>query len=103
MQSAAEQAPTHQGAPAGGLTSHPGSLRPTEIPEGPSLILYKERLLEQANRRWRSAIGRHPDLAPAVELQRRVISRQLDLGEALDRGALIRTELAVDRATERHS
>ena len=35
MQSAAEQAPTHQGAPAGGLTSHPGSLRPTEIPEGP--------------------------------------------------------------------
>ena len=36
MQSAAEQAPTHQGAPAGGLTSHPGSLRPTEIPEGPS-------------------------------------------------------------------
>ena len=28
-------APTHQGAPAGGLTSHPGSLRPTEIPEGP--------------------------------------------------------------------
>ncbi len=37
MQSAAEQAPTHQGAPAGGLTSHPGSLRPTEIPEGPNL------------------------------------------------------------------
>ena len=37
MQSAAEQAPTHQGAPAGGLTSHPGSLRPTEIPEGPKL------------------------------------------------------------------
>ena len=35
MQSAAEQAPTHQGAPAGGLTRHPGSLRPTEIPEGP--------------------------------------------------------------------
>ena len=33
MQSAAEQAPTHQGAPAGGLTSHPGPLRPTEIPE----------------------------------------------------------------------
>ena len=38
MQSAAEQAPTHQGAPAGGLTSHPGSLRPTEIPEGPKKI-----------------------------------------------------------------
>ena len=37
MQSAAEQAPTHQGAPAGGLTSHPGSLRPTEIPEGPEI------------------------------------------------------------------
>ena len=39
MQSAAEQAPTHQGAPAGGLTSHPGSLRPTEIPEGPFVPL----------------------------------------------------------------
>ena len=38
MQSAAEQAPTHQGAPAGGLTSHPGSLRPTEIPEGPLFL-----------------------------------------------------------------
>ena len=63
-------------------------------------MLYRELLLEQANRRWRSAVGRHPDLAPAVELQRRVISRQLDLGEALDQGAPIRTELAVDRATE---
>ena len=39
MQSAAEQAPTHQGAPAGGLTSHPGSLRPTEIPEGPDFVV----------------------------------------------------------------
>ena len=43
MQSAAEQAPTHQGAPAGGLTSHPGSLRPTEIPEGPNISEYCKR------------------------------------------------------------
>ena len=34
-QSAAEQAPPTSRVRAGGLTSHPGALRPTQIPEGP--------------------------------------------------------------------
>ena len=62
MQSAAEQAPTHQGAPAGGLTSHPGSLRPTEIPEGPEID-------------HRPGIER---LAPVTQLEKRQVHDPFD-------------------------
>ncbi len=58
-------------------------------------------MLVEADRSWRSAVERHPDLAPAVQLQRRVISRQLDLGDGLDRSAPARIELRPERATEK--
>ena len=43
-----------------------------------------ERLLEEAERRWHVLIAERPDLGPAVDLQRRLVSRSLELGVTID-------------------
>lgn len=63
-------------------------------------MTYKDNVLERANPRWLSAVRRQPELAPAVELQRQVVARQLDLGKVLDASAPLTISLEPGRAVE---
>lgn len=66
-------------------------------------MAHKEHVLDLANPRWGAAIERHPDLAPAVELQRQVVARQLELGELLGADVPVRLELGPQGAAEKLS
>ncbi len=66
-------------------------------------MTYSGDMLDFAASRWRLAVKRHPELGPAVELQRRVVARQLDLGEALDADVPFRIELEQDKAVDKLS
>jgi FdhE protein len=50
-------------------------------------------LLETAERRWQAVSAARPDLDPAVQLQRRLISLVIDLGATIDAGRLPRLSL----------
>ena len=43
-----------------------------------------EPLLGEAERRWHVLLAERPDLGPAVDLQRRLVSRSLELGVTID-------------------
>ena len=45
---------------------------------------YLDRPLEVAERWWREIVDRRPDLAPAIELQRRIVTRSLALAVVID-------------------
>ena len=62
---------------------------------------YREQLLERANLSWYSTAERYPDLTPAIELQRLVISRQLDLVDELGGRNPTRIDLSPDRVSEK--
>ena len=47
-------------------------------------VVDAERLLGEAERRWQALLTEHPDLGPAVDLQRRLVSRSLELGVTID-------------------
>ena len=46
------------------------------------------QLIGEAERRWHELLSKHPDLGPAIDLQRRLVSRSLELGSRLDRRPL---------------
>ena len=46
--------------------------------------VHADRLLERARRRWASLASARPDLAAAIDLQRRLVGRSLELGATLD-------------------
>jgi hypothetical protein len=50
-------------------------------------------LLEMAGTRWAAVLESRPDLAPAVELQRRLITLEIDLAAHVDAAALPRLSL----------
>lgn len=53
----------------------------------------RDDLLASAGARWDGILATHPDLGPAVELQRRLITLVVDLTIAIDRGRLPRLSL----------
>jgi len=59
----------------------------------PVLPRRRADLLETAERRWAAASAARPDLDPAVQLQRRLISLVLDLSATIDGGRLPRLSL----------
>lgn len=63
------------------------------MPYVPVLPETRNDLLETAERRWQAVSAARPDLEPAVELQRRLISLVIDLGAAIDAGRLPRLSL----------
>jgi FdhE protein len=63
------------------------------MPYVPVLPETREDLLETAERRWAAVSASRPDLEPAVQLQRRLISLVIDLGSAVDAGRLPRLSL----------
>jgi FdhE protein len=50
-------------------------------------------VLDTAERRWRQILDARPDLAPAVDLQRRLLSVVTDLGQHIENGRLPRLSL----------
>ena len=60
-----------------------------------------KRLLLEAEPRWQALARDRPDLAPAVDLQRRLVTRSLELGLAIDDQAPFRLELAPSEAISR--
>ncbi len=52
-----------------------------------------EILLKSAEERWRAVQSARPDLAPALDLQRSLLTQVIDLGRALDGGRLPRLSL----------
>src|SRR5689334_11135369 len=59
----------------------------------PVLPRSRADLLETAERRWAAVSAARPDLEPAVQLQRRLISLVLDLSVTIDGGRLPRLSL----------
>ena len=59
------------------------------------------RLLAEAGRRWASLASARPELAAAVDLQRRLVARSLALGAALDEHPPLRLALAPAEAVSR--
>jgi FdhE protein len=59
----------------------------------PVLRRNRADLLETAERRWQDVSAARPDLEPAVELQRRLISLVIDLAAAIEGGRLPRLSL----------
>ncbi|HEY2907869.1 MAG TPA: formate dehydrogenase accessory protein FdhE [Vicinamibacterales bacterium] len=59
----------------------------------PVLPRNRADLLETAERRWAAVSAARPDLDPAVQLQRRLISLVIDLSVAIDGGRLPRLSL----------
>ncbi|MBI3490374.1 MAG: formate dehydrogenase accessory protein FdhE [Acidobacteria bacterium] len=54
---------------------------------------FRPELLRSAEQRWRIILDTRPDLAPALDLQRRLLLLVLDLAEVLDRGKMPRLSL----------
>jgi FdhE protein len=53
----------------------------------------RDRLLASAGARWDAILAARPDLAPAIDLQRRLITLVVDLAGAIERGRLPRLSL----------
>src|SRR5438093_13767958 len=60
----------------------------TPVPAGHAVDLF-----ETAEGRWRAILESRPDLAPAIALQRRLLTLVADLGQALEQGRLPRLSL----------
>ena len=58
-----------------------------------------ERLLDEAERRWRVLLGDRPELGTAVELQRHLIARSLRLGFEIDARPPLRVGLDPEMTT----
>ncbi len=59
------------------------------------------QLLEQAGRRWASLASARPELAAAIDLQRRLVARSLELGATIDEHPPLRLALAPAEAVSR--
>ena len=59
------------------------------------------RLLAEAGRRWASLASARPDLAAAIDLQRRLVARSLALGATIDEHPPLRPALASAEAVSR--
>jgi FdhE protein len=53
----------------------------------------RDRLLASAGARWEAILAARPDLAPAIDLQRRLITLVVDLAGTIERGRLPRLSL----------
>src|SRR5258705_8234010 len=53
----------------------------------------RQNLADLAERRWRTVLAARPDLAPALDLQRRLLGLVSDLAGALEQGRLPRLSL----------
>jgi FdhE protein len=63
------------------------------MPYVPVLAGKRADLLQTAERRWRAIVGSRPDLTPAVELQRRLLTLVAELGRTIDEGRVPRLSL----------
>lgn len=63
------------------------------MPYVPILAGKRTDLVQTAERRWQAILDRRPDLAPAVDLQRRLLTLVGDLGRTIDEGRLPRLSL----------
>src|SRR3989442_10289657 len=63
------------------------------MPYVPVAPVTRDRLLEDAQRRWDGILERRPDLKPAVDLQQRLLTLVIDLAATIDGGRLPRLSL----------
>jgi FdhE protein len=63
------------------------------MPYVPVLTGKRADLLQTAERRWRAILDTRPDLTPAVELQRRLLTLVTELGRTIDEGRVPRLSL----------
>jgi FdhE protein len=63
---------------------------PVSAGERPEVI---ESVLDTAERRWRAILEARPDLAPAIDLQRRLLTLVNELGRTIESGRLPRLSL----------
>ena len=63
------------------------------MPYVPVPALTRDKLLETAESRWSRVVNDHPDLTPAVDLQRGLLTIVVDLGVAVDSGRLPRLSM----------
>lgn len=63
------------------------------MPYAPVSAISGQNLLEIAERRWSAVLAARPDLAPALELQRRLLTLVVELTRTLDAGRLPRLSL----------
>jgi len=71
----------------------PKGPRANSMPHLAAPSAVKTELLEAARARWDALLAGHPDLAPAVELQRRLLSLVIEQADAIARGRLPRLSL----------
>ena len=64
-------------------------------------MLNRKSLLEEAERRWREAIDRTPELAQAVDVQRHIVRRSVALGEVVDEATPVRLTIPRETIAER--
>src|SRR5262245_52056169 len=63
------------------------------MPYVPISPVFRPKLTDSAEKRWRAIGEARPDLAPALALQRQLLARVLELSAVLDRGRLPRLSL----------
>jgi FdhE protein len=63
------------------------------VPYLPTADPPEEEVLALAERRWEALVGTHPDLGAAVELQRRLLTRVIDVARSINSGRLPRLSL----------
>jgi FdhE protein len=63
------------------------------MPYVPVLAGKRADLLQTAERRWRTILDGRPELTPAVELQRRLLTLVAELGRTIDEGRMPRLSL----------
>ena len=66
---------------------------PNKMPYVPVAPVTRDRLLEDAQRRWDGILERRPDLKPAVDLQQRLLTLVIELADTIDGGRLPRLSL----------
>src|SRR5438034_4949201 len=70
-----------------------GILHSRRMPYVPIPVISRRNLFETAERRWAGLRDARPDLAPALDLQRRLLGIVIDVADALGAGRLPRLSL----------
>src|SRR5438034_4095786 len=70
-----------------------GILHSRRMPYVPIPVISRRNLFETAERRWAGLRDARPDLAPALDLQRRLLGIVIDVADALGAGRLPRLTL----------